>query len=76
MFECKNELSLSNIENLKYNSNIPIIVIAFNNLTYVKNMLKQLENKKIKSEDIWIWDNNSTAPALLAFMSKYQLNII
>ncbi|HGE5802815.1 TPA: hypothetical protein ACGGKZ_003098 [Bacillus thuringiensis] len=77
MFECKNELSLSNIENLKYNSNIPIIVIAFNNLTYVKNMLKQLENKKIKSEDIWIWDNNSTAPALLAFYeqisTKYNL---
>ncbi len=68
MFECKNELSLSNIENLKYNSNIPIIVIAFNNVTYVKNMLKQLENKKIKNEDIWIWDNNSTAPALLAFL--------
>ncbi len=76
MFECKNELSLSNIKNLKYNSNIPIIVIAFNNVTYVKNMLKQLENKKIKHEDIWIWDNNSTAPALLVFMSKYQLNII
>ncbi len=48
MFECKNELSLSNIKNLKYNSNIPIIVIAFNNVTYVKNMLKQLENKKDK----------------------------
>ncbi|MDR4981562.1 hypothetical protein REY75_23840 [Bacillus sp. MHSD_37] len=40
-------------------------------------MLKQLENKNIKNEDIWIWDNNSTAPALLAFYdqisTKYNL---
>ncbi len=77
MFECKNELSRSNIDNLKNNPNIPIIVIAFNNITYLKNMLQQLEERKINPENIWIWDNNSTAPALLEFYeqisTKYNL---
>jgi hypothetical protein len=77
MFECKNNLCFSNINNLKNNSDIPVIVIAFNNITYLKNMLKQLQEKKVKDENIWIWDNNSTYPPLLKFYeevsTKYNL---
>ncbi|MBJ8072622.1 hypothetical protein BWGOE4_23240 [Bacillus mycoides] len=77
MFECKNQLSRSNIENLKNNSNIPVIVIAFNNITYLKKMLNQLQEKKVEDENIWIWDNNSTFPPLLKFYeqisTKYNL---
>ena len=37
---------------------IPIIIIAYNNYTYVKNMIKQLEN--LKFTNIHIIDNNSS----------------
>ncbi|UNP78401.1 hypothetical protein MN033_09585 [Bacillus nitratireducens] len=77
MFECINNQCFSNIKNLKNNSNIPVIVIAFNNISYLKNMLKQLQEKKVKDENIWIWDNNSTSLPLLKFYeqvsTKYNL---
>lgn len=77
MFECINQQCFSNVKSLKNNSNIPVIIIVFNNISYLKNMLKQLQEKKIKDENIWIWDNNSTYPPLLKFYeqisTKYNL---
>ena len=44
---------------------IPIIIIAYNNYTYVKNMIKQLEN--LKFTNIHIIDNNSSYTKLIEF---------
>ena len=70
MFKCLNAQSTINISNLKNNSQIPILLIAFNNITYLDNMLKQLEQRKIKNENIWIWDNHSTYPPLFTFYEQ------
>ncbi|PGW55255.1 hypothetical protein [Bacillus thuringiensis] len=70
MFTCLNTQCNTSLKNLKNNSQIPIILIVFNNLSYLKNMLKQLKQKKIKDENIWIWDNNSTYSHLLTFYKQ------
>lgn len=70
MFECLNNQCATNLKELKNSSNIPIILIAFNNISYLKNMLKQLKERKIKDGDIWIWDNNSTYSPLLKFYEQ------
>lgn len=70
-FECKTESALNHLTNT---SRIPVIIIAFNNISYVKNMLNQLREKKVKNEDIWIWDNNSTYPPLLEFYEQEGRN--
>ncbi|MBS7531274.1 hypothetical protein IC619_012305 [Hazenella sp. IB182353] len=70
MFECINQKCQSTIHHLNKSKNIPVILIIFNNLTYLKNMLGQLRDLKVKSEDIWIWDNHSTYPPLLKFYKE------
>jgi len=52
---------------------IPIYIIAFNNLTYVKNTIRQL---KQVTENLIIIDNNSTYPPLLNYYTnecKYKV---
>jgi len=44
---------------------IPVIIIAFNNLTYVKMMINQFKTKNFKN--IHIIDNNSSYPKLLEY---------
>ena len=54
---------------------IPIIIIAYNNYTYVKNMIKQLEN--LKFTNIHIIDNNSSYTKLIEFyktLSNIQIH--
>lgn len=54
---------------LSIDMDIPIVIIAFNNYTYVKNMVNQLIDKNIKN--IHIIDNNSSYPNLLKY---YEIN--
>jgi hypothetical protein len=49
---------------------VPIVIIAYNNYTYVKNMIEQLISKKISK--IHIIDNNSTYPKLLEYYQNNQ----
>lgn len=53
---------------------IPIYIIAYNNLYYVKNMVKQLEKY---TKNINIIDNKSTYPKLLKYYEEeYKYNLI
>jgi len=61
---------------LEYNTlkDIPIYIIAYNNLYYVKNMIKQLEKY---TKNINIIDNNSTYLKLLNYYEdEYNYNLI
>ena len=50
--------------------NIPVYVIAFNNLTYVKSMVDQLRELRVKK--IIIVDNCSTYPPLLQYYEQQK----
>ncbi|TCP70104.1 hypothetical protein [Baia soyae] len=47
-------------------SSIPIAILVFNNLTYLRNTLNQLQ-KWVPANDVWIMDHGSTYPPLLEF---------
>ena len=60
-------------EKLFIKSNIPAVIIAYNQYTYIKNMVEQLEKY---TTDIIIIDNNSTYKPLLEYYEndfKYSL---
>lgn len=56
--------------------NIPIFIISFNNLSYVKQIITSLE--KFDLTNIHIVDNNSDYPPLLDFLkqTKYQVHMM
>lgn len=53
--------------------NIPIFIISFNRLSYVKGMIEQLENRGFKN--INIIDNKSTYPPLLEYYKTIPYKI-
>lgn len=54
-------------------NDIPIFIISFNNLTYLKNTIKNLENYKLSN--IHIIDNNSEYPPLLDFLKTLPYKV-
>ena len=55
--------------------NIPVVIIAFNNYTYIKMMVEQL--KKYNFNNIHIIDNNSSYPKLLEYYNNNKdINVI
>ena len=63
----------NNITEKVYKKNITAVIIGFNQYTYIKNMVKQLEKY---TNDIVIIDNNSTHPELIDYYKndyKYTL---
>lgn len=52
---------------------IPIYIIAYNNLTYIKNMISQCEKF---TTNIWIIDNASTNPKLLEYYKTFKYSLI
>ena len=52
---------------------LPIFIISFNNLTYVKSMVEQL---KKYTTSIYIVDNCSTYPPLLEFLDSTDVKVI
>ena len=71
--KCNNE-KLTNLINIP---NIPIVIIAYNNYTFVKNFIYQLLHLK---NNIIIIDNNSTYKPLLSFYNYisnyYNIKVI
>ena len=56
-----------------YKKNMTVVIIGFNQYTYIKNMIKQIEKY---TNDIVVIDNNSTFPELLKYYEneyKYTL---
>jgi len=52
---------------------VPIFIISFNNLTYVKSMVDQL---KKYTKNIYIVDNCSTYPPLIEYLKNIDVNVI
>ncbi|MCL1950189.1 MAG: hypothetical protein FWF59_10700 [Turicibacter sp.] len=77
-YRLMNDLSRQNILNLPKSQQVPIIIIAYNNLTYLQKMLGQLKALGINKNNIWVWDNLSTSPALLDFYerTKTRYNLV
>lgn len=65
-----NTIHFSNYENNIYkNSTIPIFIISYNQYTFVKSMVEQLQKY---STNIYVIDNKSTYPPLVAYLKSIE----
>jgi hypothetical protein len=65
---------LNNLTKEVLKKNMTLVIIGFNQYTYIKNMVEQLEKY---TNDIVIIDNNSTFPELLKYYeNEYKYNLI
>lgn len=53
---------------------IPIFIVSYNRLSYLKELIKVLEEKGYNN--IYIIDNNSTYPPLIEYYKSIQYNVI
>jgi len=51
---------------------IPVYIISFNQVTYLRNMVRQLRRLEVKLSDIHVVDNQSTFPPLLDYLSELE----
>jgi len=69
-FNFFNEGTSHSLKNLHLSTEVPVIIISYNNLGYVKNMVRQLKEIGINNKFIWIWDNFSTCDEMVQYLKE------